>query len=391
MPKPRLLYASPFPPQQSGISEYSRVLVRALREAFDVTLLTDNYTISDTELVRNFAVEIYHSNRGDLVELYPYKIYNIGNNPWYHRYIYECCLRSPGVVILHDAVIYFLVVDILKDHPDFLGEVYRLEGAHGVSLIKEQLKSGESLLRYSQPHLLPFLRELLDSGNRILVHSDYALTQLRRKCRADSRLGRIDMAIECNGQPNHQHSAQLRERLGIPHDAVLVCSFGFVAPTKLNHLVCDAIHNVRAKTWKDIYYCMVGEGSYVDEQLSGHVRVTGYVPEDEYEAYMRCADAVVNLRYPSMGETSIALLRAMSLGKPCVVTNHAWFSELPDSTVFKTGIPGREDVVGQLTQALSLFLERRSVFDQIGAAAAEYVRSRCAPSAVVEHLAQYLG
>jgi glycosyltransferase involved in cell wall biosynthesis len=390
MPRPRLLYASPFPPQQSGISEYSRVLVRGLRELFDVTLLTDDYAISDENLVRDFSVEVHRKDRWETLERFPYKIYNIGNNPWYHGYIYECCLHSPGVVILHDAIIYFLVVGLYQDRPDFMRTVYRLEGARGVSLIKEQLKSGESLLRYSQPRLMPFLRELLDSGNRILVHSEYALTLLRRKCSADTRLGRIDMAIQCDEQPDRQPASNMRERLGVPQDAVLLCSFGFVAPTKLNHLVCEAVRNVRRKTGVNFYYCMVGEGAYVDDQLCEHVRVTGYVSEDEYESYMRCANLVVNLRYPSMGETSIALLRAMSLGKPCIVTNHAWFSELPDSAVLKTGMPPRDDVVEQLTRAFSLFLERRSSFEKIGAAAAEYVRSRCAPLSVAERLMQYL-
>ena len=47
MPKPSLLYASPFPPQRSGISECSAALVRALSGFFRVTLYTDNYEIDD--------------------------------------------------------------------------------------------------------------------------------------------------------------------------------------------------------------------------------------------------------------------------------------------------------------------------------------------------------
>src|SRR5450759_5790426 len=116
---------------------------------------------------------------------------------------------------------------------------------------------------------------------------------------------------------------------------------------------------------------MVGEGAYVDDLLCDHIRVTGYVPESDYEDYLRCADLVVNIRYPSMGETSIALLGAMSLGKPCIVTNHAWFSELPDSVVLKTDIPTHGDVVGQLTRAFRQFVDDRSAFEHMGQAAAE--------------------
>lgn len=357
---------------------------------FDVTLLVDDYVISDKELVRDFPVEVYRRNCREILERYPHKIYNIGNNPWYHGYIYECCLQSPGVVILHDAVIYFLVVTLYMDRPDFLQTVYRLEGARGVSLIKQQMRSGEALLRYSQPHLLPFLGELLNSGNRILVHSDHALRLLRRKGSVDAKLGRIDMAVQSDSQAMQDDPRDIRDCLGIPRDAVLVCSLGFVAPTKLNHLVCEAVERVRSQTGADVYYCMVGEGSYVDDRLRDYIRVTGYVPESEYEGYMRCADLVVNIRYPSMGETSIALLRAMSLGKPCIVTNHGWFSELPDSVVLKTSIPSGGDVVDQLARAFRLYMDDRSAFESLGRSASEYVRTRCAPAVVAEQLRQYL-
>jgi glycosyltransferase involved in cell wall biosynthesis len=387
MSKPPLLYASPFPPLQSGISEYSRYLAGGLREHFDVTLLTEGQEIADAQLRDGCRVRSYRGDEIDVLREYPYRIYNIGNNPWFHGYIYECCLKWPGLVILHDAVIYFLVVGYYMDRPDFLKTVYRLEGARGVALIKDQLKSGEHLLRYAEPQLLPFLDELLGSGNRILVHSEYALQLLRRRGFACARLGRIDMPIPSDGPRDDAGTRKIRESLGLPTDAVLICSYGFVAPTKLNHMVCEAVERVRAQTRAEIYYCMVGEGTYVDDWLCDHIRVTGYAPESDYENYLRCADLVVNIRYPSMGETSIALLRAMSLGKPCIVTNHAWFSELPDSVVLKTDIPTHGDVVGQLTRAFRQFVDDRSAFERMAQTAAEHVARHHAVPTVAGQIA----
>ena len=45
---------------------------------------------------------------------------------------------------------------------------------------------------------------------------------------------------------------------------------------------------------------------------------------------MAACDVLVNLRYPTMGETSGSVIRALSLGKPLVVSDVGWFSELPD-------------------------------------------------------------
>ena len=44
---------------------------------------------------------------------------------------------------------------------------------------------------------------------------------------------------------------------------------------------------------------------------------------------MAACDAIVSLRSPTMGETSGSAIRALSLGKPLVVSDVGWFSELP--------------------------------------------------------------
>src|SRR5204863_86081 len=61
----------------------------------------------------------------------------------------------------------------------------------------------------------------------------------------------------------------------------------------------------------------------------------GYVEEDRLWALMAGVDAVVSLRSPTMGETSGTAIRALSLGKPLVVSDVGWFSELPDDVAFK--------------------------------------------------------
>ena len=45
---------------------------------------------------------------------------------------------------------------------------------------------------------------------------------------------------------------------------------------------------------------------------------------------MAACDVVVSLRAPTMGETSGSAIRALSLGRPLVVSDLGWFAELPD-------------------------------------------------------------
>ena len=56
-----------------------------------------------------------------------------------------------------------------------------------------------------------------------------------------------------------------------------------------------------------------------------------YVPEEELWSLLAACDAVVSLRFPTMGETSAAAVRAFSAGKPVVVSAVGAFTELPDS------------------------------------------------------------
>ena len=73
-----------------------------------------------------------------------------------------------------------------------------------------------------------------------------------------------------------------------------------------------------------------------------------------------------------MGETSGSVIRSMSLGKPLVVSDVGWFSELPDLVAVKVPVDARE--VDTLEAALELLLMRDDVRTTMGAAAAEVAR-----------------
>ena len=67
---------------------------------------------------------------------------------------------------------------------------------------------------------------------------------------------------------------------------------------------------------------------------------------------MAACDACISLRSPTMGETSGSAIRALSLGRPLVVSDLGWFSELPDDVALK--VPVDEDEIPALATALEL-------------------------------------
>ena len=74
------------------------------------------------------------------------------------------------------------------------------------------------------------------------------------------------------------------------------------------------------------------------------------VDERRLWSLMSACDAIVSLRSPTMGETSGSAIRALSLGKPLVVSDVGWFSELPADVAVK--VPVDEDEVETLAAGL---------------------------------------
>jgi glycosyltransferase involved in cell wall biosynthesis len=93
-----------------------------------------------------------------------------------------------------------------------------------------------------------------------------------------------------------------------------------------------------------------------------------YVTEERLWALMAACDACVNLRAPTMGETSGSVVRQLSLGKPVVVSDVGWFSELPDAVALKVPVDDHE--VETLHAALVLLAGEPEVRSAMGRAAA---------------------
>jgi glycosyltransferase involved in cell wall biosynthesis len=67
-----------------------------------------------------------------------------------------------------------------------------------------------------------------------------------------------------------------------------------------------------------------------------------YVDEERLWSLLSATDVSVSLRYPTMGETSGVVVRALSLGRPLVVSDVGWFADLPAEAAVKLPVGGEE-------------------------------------------------
>src|SRR6185503_20500993 len=126
-------------------------------------------------------------------------------------------------------------------------------------------------------------------------------------------------------------------------------SFGFVTQSKRIPAALAAFKRLLGQV-PNAMFLVVGEdhrkcsvAPLIEELgLRERARLTGYVSEDDFFRYLKAVDVVVNLRYPTAGETSGTLIRSLGAGKPVIVSDFGQFGELPDEVCLKV-TPGPEE------------------------------------------------
>lgn len=387
MNKPKLLYASPFPPLESGISDYSVILVDALKENFDITLFSDNYKITD-EALKKFPVLKYGVDSVDF-DSFDHIIYNMGNNGIFHSYIYETALKHPGVIIQHDLVIFHFIMRYYRaDRKNLYSALYSSFSVKDFICFREAVRDKyENTMDFASGH--PFNTELLRSGNRFITHSEYARNKILETgiVKAEN-VAHINLIEQIADDAVIIDREKLYKKYKVPADAAVICAFGNILETKLNRETCRAVKKFAAKSDKKLCYVMVGKGDYVDDELEdGLIIKTGYTELDEFNSFVNYADIIVNLRNPTLGETSAAMLRTLQMGKVCITNNGGWFSELPDDCVCKIELDNAER---NIEKALTELLSDEDKCIRMSRNASEYVRRECSAEVICRKMTEFI-
>jgi len=348
----RVAYFSPMPPEQSGIADYSALLVPALGLRLDLTIVKRGRKRAP----RGTDVSLYH----------------VGNNPDAHAWIVDALRREPGVVVLHDFVLHHLVAGMTvgrRDGHGYLDAMEREYGVVGRLLAHGVLDKRIPPLWESRPADFPLASFVLEHATGLIVHS-HAVSELAR---ASGYTGPVWIV------PHPAWPVRKIAPARVAAGPVIGC-FGVVNASKRIPELLQATAKVR-EAQPDVTLLLVGPtspGFDLERRLQrlglaeqGLVR-EGWADEARLWALMAGADVAVNLRHPTMGETSGSVIRALSLGKPLVVSDVGWFSELPDAVALK--IPAGDDEVGLLTAALELLVTRADVREAMSVAGVELAR-----------------
>jgi glycosyltransferase involved in cell wall biosynthesis len=76
--------------------------------------------------------------------------------------------------------------------------------------------------------------------------------------------------------------------------------------------------------------------------MESRLHLTGFVSMEEFYAYIQASDVCVQLRYPTNGETSGSVLRALAAGTAVITSDQGPMAELPNDVVCKVRTPHYE-------------------------------------------------
>lgn len=328
--KPRIAFVTPYPPDASGVADYSAVCLQELSKYVEIDVFTDASQPISSPHIQNFYPITplpYVSNKYDKV------ISVIGNSP-FHAKIIKNLEKYGGSCIAHDhtlAQFYFYDVGIDKFCQIASKFSHRLITHQEAKELVQDLKKLECICFDEIIHARP-----------LIVHSKIVQTNIKRLYGVEPLY--LPFAVYNKFTDNEltpQSKYHARALLDIPQNRICLMAFGILHPTKC---ISECIHMIDfLQKWGiDAHLYFVGfcsqpfrtklEKLINNLHLSEKVHIKSRVSATSYKQFLIAADYAIQLR--NCFSLSGALVDCISAGLPTIANEYlATSMEAPESVV----------------------------------------------------------
>jgi glycosyltransferase involved in cell wall biosynthesis len=299
-------YFSPLPPARTGVADYAAALL--------------------TELRRHGRVDVAPAHCDA-------PIYHLGNNGL-HAEVYRRAIASPGVVVLHDAVLNHFFLGQLSE-PQYVDEFVYNYGEWNRALGRELWRSRAGSAADERYFRYPMLKRAAERARAVVVHNPAAAAAVKAHA-SDARVVEIPHLFASPQLPDEVAVLRYRASLGVEPGTFLFGVFGYLRESKRVAAVLEAFAAVHAQAPRT---ALLIAGQFVSTDLeravapmlgySGVVRLP-YLVEREFWLAARAVDASINLRYPAAGESSGIAVRMMGIGKAVLLTDGLESAPFPE-------------------------------------------------------------
>ncbi|ARN74950.1 glycosyltransferase [Oceanicoccus sagamiensis] len=354
---------SPLDADQTEIARYSQQVLAALHTCTDANIVAISPGQDQTSTPEWTRQYISPNNAISPTGEAPLAIYHLGNNR-NHADIVKQLFEQPGLIVLHDTNLINLAQTCTKEIPgfDWLHHLAAQYGPEALRLGKAGLTSPQ---QYEQLIVqYPLFKAFLANALGIIVHSNYA-----RDIISTVYSGPIIVAK----LPYPCQPALTRANYDDEVYTLIFC--GHAGPNRRLTSLFKAWGAISkpGKFRLQIFGHLDDEESLLEAAatngLSGYIDIRGFAPESELAQALQSAHLAINLRYPTMGESSASQLRFWDMGLPSLVTQIGWYSELPADTVAHVK---PEHEIEDIQRILEDFLNNPNYYAAMGRRAKAY-------------------
>lgn len=335
---------APWPPQRSGIADYAYRLAEGLLEQ-NVELEVFTAASSPAPL-EGCAIHQVSADSGSRLATDAFPVFQLGNNVSFHAFQPDALARLGGLVHLHDPVLHHFHVDrtLAAGDGGYWDDLQFWYGSAVARACQRLVELGAPPWSNAAVTAIPLFEPYLQFADAVLVHSQNALRTIKQRM--------PELRAYCLPQcyPLNAPTPSAPRRSGRPLQLGL---FGWIEPHKRVDQILAAMAELRSRG-VDIRLDICGPagatmGELVDQigmlGLSSVVRLRGHLEHTTFVSAIAGVDLCVNLRDPTMGETSAVVTQAIQLGTPVIVTDSGWYAELPDFVLKVPPGPGAVDAL----------------------------------------------
>lgn len=387
--KAKIAILTPWPEQETGIASYQYRLTPYLQKYYDIDIYTDSASMKQ-KTYRDICfkkIEEFEQNSRE----YKHVLYQIGNNVEFHKSIYEKLEKYGGIGEIHDYILtpFFFHSYFLKGNLDAFKKA--METGYGEKGLQEFAHCEKTMM---QPDMYeyPMTHTIAKCSKKLIFHNNWSVKQIGMKEATVIPLACFD-TFTCDEDTVKSVVERLKKKYRVEGEIVIGC-FGWVNENKRPLVIVQAVNELLKCGYRmKLFFWGKAQDAQVlnlakELQIQDSVFVSGYLSEEEYEAALDMTDIVVNLRYPSMGESSATLCEAFKYGKAVIVSELNQYTEFPDDVCWKVPICAQEQDV--LREYLKCLIERRDVRLALGENARNYADVVLSPERIAKQYYKFL-
>jgi len=376
--KPRLAIFTPWPDQKTGIANYEYMMIPYLAEYFRITVFT-TAPAAERKPLENIEIADLDAFRESRKQ-FDFRLFQIGNNNLYHKEIMDLMMHEGGIAEIHDYVLtpffyegYFRAGET-KKYRKILQMSYGRKTGNKLFRDTVQNQQHPDILKY------PMSEAVVAISDKTIVHNAWSANQLHSEKAGILPHPSFPIPDESSNPENSVMINTVKEWKKQGY-SILGC-LGWINPNKQPRVVIEALGKLKEE---GLHVKLVFWGENKVETLqeiicknkvTDDVLISGYLDKKHYYQAIQLTDIIVNLRHPSMGESSGPLCESFQMKKAVIVSDLNQYREYPDEVCWKLPVDNLEnEVLVQYIKYLITHPEVRQALEENAGNYASYALS----------------